>query len=189
MNDGNIDFYSNCQDGLSSAKHMSFDTSGNLNVPTNVVGSSSSNRLIFRHLDGQNCNGDYNLYLQYHQQNSRIYLNGSTYYIENGYYYNGIASQSNLINPHQNVTSTGRSTWSPSGTGKVIWGQNFVNNTISNDTGDLVLSLRPSVYSSRNTELCMHIDGDYYSNGNKVIHSGNFSMSLSNGVLTITYNV
>ena len=33
MNDGNIDFYSNCQDGLGSAKHMSFDTSGNLNVP------------------------------------------------------------------------------------------------------------------------------------------------------------
>ena len=33
MNDGNIDFYSNCQGGLSSAKHMSFDTSGNLNVP------------------------------------------------------------------------------------------------------------------------------------------------------------
>lgn len=36
MNDGNIDFYSNCQDGLSSAKHMTFDTSGNLNVPANV---------------------------------------------------------------------------------------------------------------------------------------------------------
>ena len=33
MNDGNIDFYSNCQGGLGSAKHMSFDTSGNLNVP------------------------------------------------------------------------------------------------------------------------------------------------------------
>ena len=33
MNDGNIDFYSNCQGGLDSAKHMSFDTSGNLNVP------------------------------------------------------------------------------------------------------------------------------------------------------------
>ena len=33
MNDGNIDFYSNCQNGLDSAKHMSFDTSGNLNVP------------------------------------------------------------------------------------------------------------------------------------------------------------
>ena len=33
MNDGNIDFYSNCQGGLGSAKHMSFDTSGNLNAP------------------------------------------------------------------------------------------------------------------------------------------------------------
>ena len=190
MNDGNIDFYSNCQDGLGSAKHMTFDTAGTLNVPTNVAGSSNSNRLIFRHLDGQNCYGDYNLYLQYHQQTSKIYLNGSTYYIENGYYYNGISEQANLINPHQNVSSTGRSTWSPSGTGKVIWGQNFVNNTISNDTGDLVLSLRPSVYSSGNTELCMHIDGDYYSNGNKVIHSGNIgsqSVNYANGAEIANY--
>ena len=42
MNDGSIDFYSNCQDGLSSAKHMSFDTSGNLNVPTNVKVNGNS---------------------------------------------------------------------------------------------------------------------------------------------------
>lgn len=42
MNDGDIDFYSNCQDGLSSAKHMSFDTSGNLNVPTNVKVNGNS---------------------------------------------------------------------------------------------------------------------------------------------------
>ena len=172
MNDAGIDFYSNCQDGLSSAKHMTFDTSGNLNIPTNVVGSSSSNRLIFRHLDGQNCNGDYNLYLQYHQQNSRIYLNGSTYYIENGYYYNGIAAQSNLINPSQNVTSTGASTWDPTNSGKIIWGQKFANSAISNDTGDLTLFLRPSVYTSGATELCMNIDGDYYSMGTKLSRDG-----------------
>lgn len=36
MNDGGIDFYSSCQNGLGSAKHMTFDTSGNLNVPTDV---------------------------------------------------------------------------------------------------------------------------------------------------------
>lgn len=41
MNDGNIDFYSNCQSGLSSAKHMTFDTSGNLNVPTDVKASGN----------------------------------------------------------------------------------------------------------------------------------------------------
>jgi hypothetical protein len=39
----------------------------------------------------------------------------------------------------------------------------------------LVLGLRPSVYSSGATELCMMIDGDYYSLGNKVLHAGNYS--------------
>ena len=97
MNDGNIDFYSNCQDGLSSAKHMTFDVYGTLNVPTNVVGSSNSNRLIFRHLDGQNCNNNYDLYLQYHQRNTKIYLNGTDYYIENGSYYNGTAAAANSV--------------------------------------------------------------------------------------------
>ena len=43
MNDGNIDFYSNCQDGLSSAKHMTFDTAGNLIVPTNVRANGNIN--------------------------------------------------------------------------------------------------------------------------------------------------
>ena len=95
MNDGAIDFYSNCQEGLSSAKHMTFDVYGTLNVPTNVVGSSNSNRLIFRHLDGQNCNNNYDLYLQYHQRNTKIYLNGTDYYIENGSYYNGTSAYAN----------------------------------------------------------------------------------------------
>lgn len=112
MNDGAIDFYSNCQEGLSSARHMTFDTGGTLNIPGNVVGSSNSNRLIFRHLDGQNCNGDYNLYLQYHQQNSKIYLNGSTYYIENGSYYNGTAAAANSV-AWGNVTGK-PSTFAPS---------------------------------------------------------------------------
>ena len=172
MNDGNIDFYSNCQEGLSSAKHMTFDVYGNLNVPTDVVGSSSSNKLIFRHLDGQNCNGNYDLYLQYHQRNTKIYLNGTDYYIQNGSYYNGTAARSSLINPHQNVTSTGVSTWDPTNSGKIIWGQKFANSNISNDTGDLTLFLRPSVYSSGATELCMNIDGDYYSMGTKLSRDG-----------------
>lgn len=85
-----------------------------------------------------------------------------------------------FIKPHQYTTSTGVSEWTPSGTGKVIWGQKFVNSSISTDTGDLVLTLRPSIYSSGNTELCMHIDGDYYSNGNTVIHSGNIGSQSVN---------
>lgn len=90
-----------------------------------------------------------------------------------------------FIKPHQYTTSTGVSEWTPSGTGKVIWGQKFVNSSISTDTGDLVLTLRPSVYNSGKTELCMHIDGDYYSNGNKVIHTGNIgSQSIPEANLT-----
>lgn len=112
MNDGAIDFYSNCQEGLSSARHMTFDTEGTLNIPGNVVGSSNTNRLIFRHLDGQNCNGDYNLYLQYHQRNTRIYLNGADYYIENGSYYNGTAAAANSV-AWGNVTGK-PSTFAPS---------------------------------------------------------------------------
>lgn len=42
MNDGNIDFYSNCQEGLSSAKHMTFDVYGTLNVPTDVKVNGNS---------------------------------------------------------------------------------------------------------------------------------------------------
>lgn len=34
--DSSIEFYSNAQNGLSSAKHMSFDTSGNLSVPNSI---------------------------------------------------------------------------------------------------------------------------------------------------------
>ncbi len=113
MNDGAIDFYSNCQEGLNSAQHMTFDVYGTLNVPTNVVGSSNSNRLIFRHLDGQNCNGDYNLYLQYHQRNTKIYLNGTDYYIENGSYYNGTAAAANSV-AWGNITGK-PSTFTPSG--------------------------------------------------------------------------
>ena len=196
MNDGNIDFYSNCQDGLSSAKHMTFDVYGTLNVPTNVVGSSYSNRLIFRHLDGQNCYGDYNLYLQYHQQNSKIYLNGTNYYIENGSYYNGTAAAANSVawgnvSGKPNIlpytplnggllTVTTTSTWGVQ-TGSEIA-------SFYDDAGG-GLKFRKNCPS--NGKMSMIIDGTVYVNegNNKVIDTSNLSMSFSNGVLTITYNV
>lgn len=42
MNDAAIDFYSNCQEGLNSAKHMTFDKYGTLNVPTDVKVNGNS---------------------------------------------------------------------------------------------------------------------------------------------------
>lgn len=41
-NDGAIKFYSNCNSGASSAKIMTFDTSGNLTVPGSITGTSFS---------------------------------------------------------------------------------------------------------------------------------------------------
>lgn len=257
MNDGNIDFYSNCQEGLSSAKHMTFDVYGTLNVPTNVVGSSNSNRLIFRHLDGQNCNNNYDLYLQYHQRNTKIYLNGTDYYIENGSYYNGTAAAANSVAwgnvsgrpsslPASDVYSWAKASSKPSYTksevglgnvdntadanksvkyattagsaNSVAWGNvtgkpNILPYTPLNggllsasttstwgvQTGSEIASfyddagggLKFRKNCPSNGKMSMIIDGTVYVNEgtNKVIDTSNLSMSLSNGVLTITYNV
>lgn len=63
-----------------------------------IQGVDNSNRLIYRHLDGQNCNGNYDLYLQYHQNSSIIYLNGGTYKIYNkGANYNGNAATATAL--------------------------------------------------------------------------------------------
>ena len=79
-------------------------STGSYSITTGGVSASgTSNRLIFRHLDGQNCNGDYNLYLQYHQSNAVTYFNGGTYYIKGGYY-NGTAAAANSV-AWSNVTS------------------------------------------------------------------------------------
>lgn len=70
---------------------------GDLSSAT-IKGKDGSNRLIFRHLDGQDCSGNYDLYLQYHQQNSVIYLNGGTYKIYNkGANYNGNAASATKL--------------------------------------------------------------------------------------------
>ena len=42
MNDGNIDFYSNCQNGLDSAKHMVLNSSGELKVPGAIYENGTS---------------------------------------------------------------------------------------------------------------------------------------------------
>ena len=68
-----------------------------------VQGDSTSNNLTFRHLDGQNCNSNYNLYLQYHNQSWKTYFNGDTYYID-GPNYNGTAAKANKL-------STARTLW------------------------------------------------------------------------------
>ena len=63
-----------------------------------IQGKDNSNRIIFRHLDGQNCNSNYDLYLQYHQKDSIIYLNGETYKIYNkGANYNGNAATATAL--------------------------------------------------------------------------------------------
>jgi len=72
---------------------------GNISVPTltadGINASGTSNRINFRHIDGQKCSdSDYNLYLQYHQSDYKTYFNGGTYYIKGGYY-NGTSESSN----------------------------------------------------------------------------------------------
>lgn len=61
-----------------------------------------------------------------------------------------------------------------------------MNSNLNNDTGDLVLQLRNN---GTGTELCMIIDGDYYSMGNKVLNAANFSsyaLPLAGGTMNGT---
>lgn len=93
----------------------------------------------------------------------------------------GNAATATLLQIHNSVTNTSTRSISPSGwTGGVsglsyMWGQSFKDTSIGSDTGDLVLAVRPGQYTSGKTELCMMIDGDYYSMGHKVIHAGNYN--------------
>lgn len=92
-----------------------------------------------------------------------------------------ITGSASLLALHNNVTSTStRSTQASTWTGSVsgisyVYGQAWKDTSISSDTGDLVLGLRPSQYDSGATELCMMIDGDYYSMGYKVLNASNYS--------------
>jgi hypothetical protein len=101
----------------------------------------------------------------------------------------------NLLTLHNTNTSNTTRSISPSGwTGAVsgvnfsyVWGQSWRDSAIGTDSGDMVLALRPGVYTTGGTELCMMIDGDYYSMGNKVLHEGNYNnyaLPLTGGAMT-----
>lgn len=91
------------------------------------------------------------------------------------------ASSASLLSIHNTVTNTSTrsvaaSSWTGSVSGlKYVWGEAFKDTSLGSDTGDLVLGLRAGQYTSGGTELCMMIDGDYYSMGNKVLHAGNYN--------------
>ena len=96
---------------------------------------------------------------------------GSTTYNINAYNAD-YAATADLLNLHTTTNlSTRRSTWNgsaPSAIKSFPWRQAFLDSSIGSDSGDLVLGLRPGAYSAGGTELCMFIDGDYYSMGKKV---------------------
>ena len=91
-----------------------------------VQGDSTSNNLTFRHLDGQNCNGNYDLFLQYKNTSSKVYFCGATYYI-NGSYYNGCSANANKL-------ATPRTLWGKSfdGSGNISGSINTTSVNITN---------------------------------------------------------
>jgi hypothetical protein len=86
-----------------------------------------------------------------------------------------LSGSADLLTPINATTS--KSFWNPQSLTYQAFGQSFSNSNISSDTGDLTLWLRPSIYNSGSTELCMMIDGDYYSGIGqyKVLNTGNFT--------------
>ena len=92
----------------------------------------------------------------------------------------GPANSANLLNLNHgsksSTASTSMSGWTGAVSGlKYVWGQSFFDSSIGTDSGDLVFGLRAGQYTSGGTELCLMIDGDYYSMGNKVLHAGNYN--------------
>jgi len=88
-----------------------------------------------------------------------------------------------------NVTNTAASVWNPGGLTYQAWGQSFSHSSISGDSGDLTLWLRPSQYSGGGTELNMYIDGDFFSGSGaaRVLNASNYSsyaLPLSGGTLS-----
>lgn len=96
MNDGNIDFYSNCQNGLDSAKHMVLNSSGELKVPAAIYenGISLANKYaalyhvhtsLVSNTDNRNTNttpNDYNAVFKISgfKTNSAIGISNHDYY-------------------------------------------------------------------------------------------------------------
>jgi hypothetical protein len=88
-----------------------------------------------------------------------------------------------------NTTSTSVSTWNPGSLTYQAWGQSFAHTSISSDSGDLTLWLRPSQYTGGGTELNMYIDGDYYSGTGvaRVLNASNYTsyaLPLTGGTLS-----
>ena len=108
-------------------------------------------------------------------------INGSTITTVNYASSAGSADFAGLLTK-QGGTSTSVATWNPLTSYTKVWGQKFINTSISSDSGDILYYLRSSSYSSGGTELCVCIDGDYYAGTGqyKVIHAGNIgSQSVS----------
>lgn len=89
----------------------------------------------------------------------------------------GNAATASLIKPTSGTYQA--STWNPLTSYTKIWGEAFINSAITSDSGDMIFYLRPSVYNSGTTELCVAIDGDFYAQTGtkKVWHEGNFTPS------------
>lgn len=93
----------------------------------------------------------------------------------------GHAETATLLSLHNTMSSsstrsTTASSWNGSLSGVTyMWGQSFKDTSIGSDLGDLILAIRPGVYTPNSTELCVAIDGDYYSMGQKVLHAGNYT--------------
>ena len=108
-------------------------------------------------------------------------INGSTITAINYASSAGSADFAGLLTK-QGGTSTSASTWNPLTSYTKVWGQKFINTSISSDSGDILYYLRSSSYASGGTELCVCIDGDYYAGTGqyKVIHAGNIGSQSVN---------
>lgn len=89
------------------------NASGDLNVYGSVNGrTSTGNRLNFRHLDGQDFNGDFELYLQYHHPTNKIFFGNNGNYIgDNGSYYSGTSELAKKLSYLATIESSDKSNY------------------------------------------------------------------------------
>lgn len=194
MNDGNIDFYSNCQEGLSSAKHMTFDVYGTLNVPTDVkVNGNSvihSGNIGSQSVKYATTAGSANSVAWGNVSGRPSSLPASDVYAwakassKPSYSWSEITSKPNIL-PYTPLNGGLLSTTTTS-----TWGVQ-TGSEIASFYDDAGGGLKFRKNCPSNGKMSMIIDGTVYVNEgtNKVIDTSNLSMSFSNGVLTITYNV
>jgi flagellar basal body rod protein FlgC len=111
-------------------------------------------------------------------------------YIKNGDNCAIFNSGSTLLLYGTNVSSVSTSTWNPQNLTYQAWGQTFVNTAVgSGDGGKIVMWLRAGQYTSGAAELNLTVNGDFYSNNNKVWHAGNLTSGQVISILGYTpYN-